>query len=214
MTVLISRLWGRKGKNVHVPVSSTGTKSCKQTLKRTGQEWANVWEPIFCWHQWPCFDLVTKNGNMKSVFSRIVLPSSQTNTSAGKVWHARQLNHTDRYQVVNAGIYFPSKRIRVQTVAFLLQCDDMTSLSLFFLIIIYFPNILCQNISFVFNTFSGSHLQYMYSFSGSCHLLFNSGNLQQRLRGLPENLNWSPWQGSHSFWCTNAWYWSILNLKR
>lgn len=142
------------------------------------------------------FDLVTKNGNMKSVFSRIVLPSSQTNTSAGKVWHARQLNHTDRYQVVNAGIYFPSKRIRVQTVAFLLQCDDMTSLSLFFLIIIYFPNILCQNISFVFNTFSGSHLQYMYSFSGSCHLLFNSGNLQQRLRGLPENLNWSPWQGA------------------
>lgn len=38
---------------------------------------------------------------------------------------------------------------------------------------------------FIFGTFRDSHLQYMYNCSGSFHFLFNSGNLEQRLHGLP-----------------------------
>lgn len=82
----------------------------------------------------------------------IVILSFQTNTNAGKVWHVRQLSHTERYQAVGVESCFHSKRIRVENC-----CISSTVWwynFFFFLVVIYFSNILCQNSSFIFKTFS------------------------------------------------------------
>lgn len=71
------------------------------------------------------FDLVTKNRNIE--ISLMIILSFQTNTSAGKIWHARQLSYTDRYQAVRVESFFHSKRIMVESAAFQLKCDGMTS---------------------------------------------------------------------------------------